>query len=281
MTQQPEAQPQQPQQQQQPQGGKRIIVKNLPPGVSKEELRELGDRHGRVINVELVPKPQHGKPFGFITYLSEDDAEFSLYRLSGYIYKSFPLEVAFSNAKPPVKPKGPAQNNKPNFNDKQKKKKPMYSLRTLTPLNPPTHPQQGYSPPQQPKAWDNAPGPALPAPVNNQPVDDGFAQANEKPNNKGNTGKGRRNNNNNMSRSKGNKNYKQATPNEVIEEEEQQQLPLESMPPQDSPVSVTDVQISISADQYWTLKLGPEQLEAFLKAVDPFLQFNEFQLDRE
>jgi RNA recognition motif-containing protein len=274
---QPEAQPQQPQQvQQQPQSGKRIIVKNLPPGISKEELRELGDRHGRVINVELVPKPQHGKPFGFISYLSEDDAEFAVYRLSGYAYKSFPLEVSFSNVKPPIKPKGPAQNNKPNFNDKQKKKKPMYSLRTLTPLNPPTHPQQGYSPPQQPKAWDNAPGPALPAPVNNQPVDDGFVQSNDKQgNNKGNTGKGRRNNNNNMNRSKGKQNYKQANPNndEIIEE---QQLPLDSMPPQDSPVSLTDVQISISADQYWTLKLGPDQLEAFLKAVDPFLQFNEF-----
>jgi len=269
--------PETQQQQQQPQSGKRIIVKNLPPGISKEELRELGDRHGRVINVELVPYPQHGKPFGFISYLSEDDAEFALYRLSGYIYKSFQLEVAFSNVKPPLKPKGPGQNNKPNFNEKQKKKKPMYSLRTLTPLNPPTHPQQGYSIPQQPKAWDNAPGPAVPAPANNdQPVDDGFVQANEKPN-KGNTGKGRRNNNNNNNnRSKGNKNYKQAVPNEVIEEEEQLPLESESIPPQDSPVSVTEVQISISADQYWTLKLGPEQLEAFLKAVDPFLQFNEF-----
>jgi len=224
----------------------------------------------------LVPKPQHGKPFGFISYLSEDDAEFALYRLSGYSYKSFPLEVAFSNAKPPPKPTGPAQNNKPNSQQKQKKKKPMYSLRTLTPLNPPT-PQQGYysNLAQQPKAWDNAPGPAVPAPANNndQPVDDGFVQANDKTNKGNNTGKGRRNNNNNLNRSKG-KNYKQAAPNEAIEEEEQ--LPLESMPPQDSPVSITDVQISISADQYWTLKLAPEQLEAFLKAVDPFLQFNEF-----
>jgi RNA recognition motif-containing protein len=264
------------QQQQQPQSGKRIIVKNLPPGISKEELKELGDRHGRVINVELVPKPQHGKPFGFISYLSEEDAEFSLYRLSGFMYKNFQLEVAFSNAKPAPKPglKGPAgQNNKQNP-VQQKKKKPMYSLRTLTPLNPPTHPQQGYSPPQQPKAWDNAPGPAVPTPANNniQPVDDGFIPANDK-GNKGNQGKGPRRNNNN--RSKGKQSYKQATPNEeVIEEDEQ--LSLESMPPQDSPVSVTDVQIIISPEQYWTLKLGPDQLDAFLKAVNPFLQFTEF-----
>jgi len=272
--------PETQQQQQQPQSGKRIIVKNLPPGISKEELRELGDRHGRVINVELVPKPQHGKPFGFISYLSEDDAEFSLYRLSGYIYKNFQLECSFSNAKPPLKPglKAPGLNiGKPNVPEKQKKKKPMYSLRTLTPLNPPTHPQQGYcTPQQQQKAWDNAPGPVVPAPANNnQPIDDGFVQSNDNKTNKGNnTGKGRRNNNN-LNRSKGKQNYKQAVPNEeVIEEEEQ--LPLESLPPQDSPVSVTDVQISISPDQYWTLKLGPDQLEAFLKAVDPFLQFNEF-----
>jgi RNA recognition motif-containing protein len=275
-TQQPPDAQQQPQQQ--PQSGKRIVVKNLPPGISKEELRELGDRHGRVINVELVSKPQHGKPFGFISYLSEEDAEFSLYRLSGYIYKSFPLEVAFS--KPSQKPtvgQNPGQTNKPNNPQKQpKKKKPMYSLRTLTPLNPPTHTQQGYSNlAQQPKAWDNAPGPAVPAPANNndQPVDDGFVQANDKTNKGNNTGKGRRNNNNNLNRSKG-KNYKQAAPNEAIEDEEQ--LPLESMPPQDSPISMTDVQISISADQYWNLKLGPDQLDAFLKAVDPFLQFNEF-----
>jgi len=262
---------QQNQQQQPPIPGKRIIVKNLPPGISKEELRELGDRYGRVISVELVPKPQRGNPFGFISFLSEDDAEFSIYRLNGYLYKNCPLVASFSNNKPQIKPKAgaPGAPNKPFKDDKkQKPKKPMYSLRTLTPLNPPTHPQGGFSNPQQPKAWDNAPGPSVPAPANNnQPIDNGFTSSNDK-NNKGNTGKGRRNNNSN-NRSRG-KSYKQA---EVIEDED---VPLESAPPQDSNISFTEVQISISANHNWNLKLGPEQLEAFLKAVDPFLQFNEF-----
>jgi RNA recognition motif-containing protein len=286
--QQPEAQPATQQQtannnnnnqQQPPVPGKRIIVKNLPPGISKEELRELGDRYGRVISVELVPKPARGNPFGFVSYLSEEDAEFAIYRLSGLLYKNSQLAASFSNAKPQPKPKPGAPN--PNNNKQKdatknaKPKKPMYSLRTLTPLNPATQPQGGFSNPQQTKAWDNAPGPAVPAPANyNQPVDNGFAQSGDKAG-KGNAGKGGRRNNGGgpSNRSRG-KSYKQAAPNEVLEEED---VPLESAPPQDSNVSVTEVQISILPNQnYYTLKLAPEQFDSFLKAVEPFLQFNEF-----
>jgi RNA recognition motif-containing protein len=262
---------QQPSQQQQQLPGKRIIVRNLPPGISKEELRELGDRYGRVITVELVPKPARSNPFGFISFLSQDDAEYSIYRLNGYLYKNYPLMASFSNSKTQPKPKTGPNNNKLKTDNKEKKKKPMYSLRTLTPMNPPTPSPQQALPnyPPNPKAWDNPAGLSAPAPANNnnhQPVDNGYVQTNDKTG-KGNSGKGRRNNN--INRSRGNKNYKQAAP-EVIEEE-----PTESVPPQDSNVSVTEVQISI-ANQLWTLKLGPEQLEDFLKAVDPFLQVNEF-----
>jgi len=84
-------QQQQPQAQQQqqppPNSGKRIIVRNLPQGITREELRELGDRYGRVVNVELVAKPQKGPPFGFISFLTEDDAGFSIYRLHEHHYR--------------------------------------------------------------------------------------------------------------------------------------------------------------------------------------------------
>jgi len=45
---------------------KRIIIRNLPPGTTRDELRELCGRYGRVINVEIVSK-QH-RPFGFVSF---------------------------------------------------------------------------------------------------------------------------------------------------------------------------------------------------------------------
>jgi RNA recognition motif-containing protein len=275
--------PPDPQQQQptdsQPSQGKRIIIRNLPVGTTREELRELGDRYGRVIGVELVPRTD--SPFGFVSFLSEDDAEFSIYRLNGYRYKgSKPLRVALSNSKPNN------NNNKPNNraggpkDDKTKKnKKPVYSLRTLTPLNPPTPSpqQQSLNNSGSKPAWDNPATQAAPASLNNSnPPDNGYVQ----PPGKGPGLKNSRRNNPNRN-NRGNKNYKPAahqqspSPTEEVVEE----IPITSTPEilNQSPnnngnqILVTEVQITIVNNQ-WSIKLGPEQLEEFLKVVEPYLQ---------
>jgi hypothetical protein len=127
---------------------KRIIIRNLPPGTTRDELRELCNRYGRVINVEIVSKFQN-RPFGFVSFLTEEDAGYSAYRLDGYRYKDCDLNASESNSKGNQNARGaknaqqrgaPGPNNKDNLNDSKqsKKKKVMYSLRALTPHNPPT-----------------------------------------------------------------------------------------------------------------------------------------------
>jgi len=132
-----------------PSQGKRIRIRNLPPGTSRDELRELGDKYGRVVSVDIAPKPD--RPIGFISFLTEDDAGFTIYRLNGYRYKNHILEVSFSTSKPQPKDK---QKRAVKSEEKPKKvKKPIYSLRTLTPVNPPTpSPLQ-----QQPKPNNDTP----------------------------------------------------------------------------------------------------------------------------
>jgi RNA recognition motif-containing protein len=264
-----------------PSQGKRIIVRNLPVGITREELRELGDRYGRVISVDLVPKGD--SPFGFISFLSEDDALFSVYRLSGYIYKgSKPLKVSLSNAKPVVNVKpgsnraaaGPKEDVKP-----AKPKKPLYSLRTLTPHNPPT-PSPLQQQPQsqntaQKSAWDNAVTQSAPAVINNNAPNNGYDQPTGKNN------KNRKNNYNN-NRGKGNRNYKPAgqqkehSTEEVIDNNTQhtESAPVVLQSPDNvNQITVTEVQIMIENNQ-WLIKLGPEQLDEFLKVVEPYLQQN-------
>jgi hypothetical protein len=276
----PEEQQQQPSTQQQktdqqvPTSGKRIIVKNLPPGTTREELRELGDRYGRVVNVELVPKPD--RPFGFISFLTEDDAAFTIYRLHEYRYKGNLLVASFSTNPPQNKQKPNQRGKEENKPTKKDRKKPMYSLRTLTPLNPPTAPPQQQAPginPQSPKAWDNtaATHVAPPAGHNQNTGDNGYIQNQGK----GNAGKqqGRRNNNN-ISRSRGKQNYKQAAP-EIVEDVPSETAPdsyIHSRNGDVVDVPITDVHITIDANQiWWHLKLSPEQLEDFFKAVQPFV----------
>jgi len=252
-----------------PQQGKRIILRNLPPGTSREELHELGNKYGRVISVEIVAKPD--RPFGFISFLSEDDAGFSVYRLNGYRYKNHILEVSYSNYKPP-KPKTPL--NKPKMDDKHKKaKKPIYSLRTLSPLNPPTPSPQQNKPSNDShliKSWDKH-NLSMPSSSEQQP-DNGYIPTNDK---SANTNKGKRNN----------QNYNNRKPdNQVITDKIQEQdnppetAPIEDNVPNelDQSFPVTEIQINIPPNQLWcSFKLGPEQTDQFLKAVEPFLQVTE------
>jgi len=131
---------------------KRVYIGNLPPETSREELKELGSKYGRVIAVELIRAKDGRLPFGFITFLSEEDAGYTAYMLHDHVYKSYPLEASLSNSKvqPRTKPGAPRQGGpagaKGGPQAKPSRKKPMYSLRTLTPLNPPTQTNQGAQP---------------------------------------------------------------------------------------------------------------------------------------
>jgi len=109
-----------------PQGPrKRVYIGNLPPETSREELKELGSKYGRVIAVELIRTKDGRLPFGFITFLSEEDAGYTAYILHDHVYKSYPLEASLSNSKiqPKIKPGAPRQGNAFGPRDKPKKKK--------------------------------------------------------------------------------------------------------------------------------------------------------------
>jgi len=140
------------QQQQQPLGEpvmkKRVYIGNLPPETTREELRELGSKYGRVIAVELIRTKDGRLPFGFVTFLSEEDAGYTAYILHDHVYKSFPLEASLSNSKaqPRTKPGSPRPGGNQKAKEQKKKKKGGYSLRTLTPLNPPTQTNQAVQP---------------------------------------------------------------------------------------------------------------------------------------
>lgn len=267
-----------------PQVGKRVIIRNLPPGTTREELHELGNKYGRVVNVELVPKPD--RPFGFISFLSEDDAGFTIYRLNGYRYKTHILEVSLSNTKLAPKPK---PTNKTKTDDKHKKpKKPLYSLRTLSPLNPPTPSPQQNKPSNDShiiKSWDKH---TLSLQTSSDQPDNGFPSPDN--NQSANTGKAKRNNHNQQ-----NSNYRksdnQGIPDKIEPDEDEDNnaaaagnnAPIleENSSPNDldqGTFPVTEIQINIPPNQRWVnFKLGPEQVDQFLKAVEPFLQITELR----
>jgi len=131
---------------------KRVYIGNLPPETNREELKELGSKYGRVIAVELI-RPKDGRlPFGFVTFLSEEDAGYTAYILHDHVYKSYALEASLSKdskVQPRTKPGTPRQGGNAAQLNKQlqkKKKKEFYSLRTLTPKNPPTQTNQAVQP---------------------------------------------------------------------------------------------------------------------------------------
>jgi len=271
---------------------KRVIIRNLPPGTTREELRELGDKFGRVISVDLVSKPEF-LPLGFITFLSIDDAEFTIYRLNGYRYKNSTLDVRFSKPQQKLPQKG---NRTVKSEEKKRNKKQMYSLRTLTPLNPPTPSQQQLPKPndqsQSFKSWqDHTPIHSSIGSSGDQPEENGYIppsdkQVYEETTNPGGKAKPRNNNNNNNRRG-GKSNFKKIDPH--MNPQELEAPTTDTAPPAvevyaeiiesgEEPLQVTDIEISIPATQsYWSFKVGPGQLQEFLKAVNPFLQANELQ----
>jgi len=299
----------------QPSQGKRIIIRNLPPGTSRDELRELGDKYGRVVSVEMVPKPD--RPFGFISFLTEDDAGFTIYRLNGYRYKNHILEVSLSTSKPQPKVK---LNRAVKSEEKPKKvKKPLYSLRTLTPVNPPTPSplQQQPKPNDSPsfKSWqDHTPIHSSTGNGDQFDQENGYGPSSEKQGYEQTTthhqgGKSskqqqqqqpRRNNNNNNSNrggGRGKTNYsKKIDPSQMVPPPEMEAPSTDTAPPvgdsyeevhhhihkghgsSDQIPVVTEVQITIPSTQdCWNLKVGPVQLQDFLKAIGPFLRANEIQ----
>jgi len=299
----------------QPSQGKRIIIRNLPPGTSRDELRELGDKYGRVVSVEMVAKPD--RPFGFISFLTEDDAGFTIYRLNGYRYKNHILEVSLSNSK--QQPKGKQIRAIKSEEKPKKVKKPLYSLRTLTPVNPPTPSplQQQPKPNDAPsfKSWqehtplhsannsdqfdqENGYDPSFEKqdyeqPTTHQGSKSSKQQQQQQPRRNNN------NNNNNRGGGRGKTNYfKKIDPTQLVPPPEMDAPSTDTAPPvgdsyeeihhhiheghgsssDQIPVGVTEVQITIPARQdCWNLKVGPVQLQEFLKAIGPFLQANEIQ----
>jgi len=276
--------------------GKRVILRNLPPGTTREELRELGDKFGRVISVEIVPKPEYGLPFGFISFLSQDDAAFTIYRLNGFRYKEFPLIVEYST-KPPNKP--PPKGNRAFKSEEKPKrnKRQIYSLRALTPINPPTpSPQQlpksnDHSQPF--KSWqDHTPVHSPTGSSGDQPEENGYIPPSEKQAYEQQTtnpgGKAKPRNNNNNNRRGGKSNFKKIDSSHMNPQEIEAPT-TDTAPPAvevyaeineegDEALQVTEIQISIPATQnYWSIKVGPNQLQEFLKAVNPFSQANQLQ----
>jgi RNA recognition motif-containing protein len=276
---------------------KRLIVRNFPEGTTREELRELGEKFGRVISVGIVsnkPTPTQ-LTFGFINYLSIDDSAYAQYRLNGYRYYSNELKVDFVN--PQKEPEQTSQKGKPKTNrpvkseEKPKRnKKQTYSLRALTPPNPPTNPL-----PQQPSVQKTKIENTFNHWKENTSIHSSIGSSGDHPEENGyNTqeksvyeqqspnssvkGKPRYNNNNNRRSEKSNfkKMDEHINPPELVESPTTDTVssvvePYAEIPEVRDVLPVTEIQITVNNDVY-SLKLGPEQLNEFWKAIEPFSQ---------
>jgi RNA recognition motif-containing protein len=67
---------------------KRISVFNLPAGVTRQDdLLQLCKPFGSIVQVEFVPARGTKPAFGFVTYKTQADAEFAIYRLNSTCLK--------------------------------------------------------------------------------------------------------------------------------------------------------------------------------------------------
>lgn len=64
---------------------KRIYVGNLPFSASDDEVRQLFEAHGTVLNVDLINDRETGRPrgFGFVE-MEDDDADSAISALDGH-----------------------------------------------------------------------------------------------------------------------------------------------------------------------------------------------------
>jgi hypothetical protein len=126
-----------------PKKTKMILVTNLAPSVTKNELREICTNLGtRVLDCEIVRK--NGGPAGYVTFLTPKDAQYATHRLQDKLYRENLLNAQLvSPSDKPEKKKPLVKTEKP----KKKVKKQVMSLRLLTPHNPPTQPPPGLQPP--------------------------------------------------------------------------------------------------------------------------------------
>jgi len=62
-----------------------IQVTNLPPTITKHELKELCIPCGRVIECDIFRKKVG--PVGYVTFLTPKDASFAVYRLQDRLYR--------------------------------------------------------------------------------------------------------------------------------------------------------------------------------------------------
>jgi len=119
---------------------KKIFVGNLPPDTLRDDLRELANNYGRVIDCDVI---RSGR-YGFVTFLTEYDAGFARHRIDQKLFRDYPLRATMAEnpkQKPISRKSLPTEETKP-----KKIKKTPISLRYLTPQNPPTQSYKNSAP---------------------------------------------------------------------------------------------------------------------------------------
>ena len=84
---------------------KRIYVGNLPFSATEDEVRQLFEQHGAVLNVNLISDRDTGRPrgFGFVE-MEDDGAAPAIETLNGYLLGGRSLRVDEARPRP-----GPAR----------------------------------------------------------------------------------------------------------------------------------------------------------------------------
>jgi len=137
---------------------KRISVFNLPPGITtKDDLRELCKPFGSVTDVEYIPTQGTRASFGFVTFRTEADASYAIYRLNhSNMGGKLPLKARF----PPER-----KNNATAPGEKKKVKKAIQPLSLLTPKVPIASTAQQQQQNQQQDGFTKKAGWDLPPPA--------------------------------------------------------------------------------------------------------------------
>jgi len=123
---------------------KRILISNLPLDATRVEIEDLCNRYGRVLNLQLRGGGKGNKKSNssIVTFMTHQDAEFVIYRLSGKPFKGQELRANWAepiNKEEEAKRKEESQNRRAKNDDskvkKKKKKVQGMSLINLTPKN--------------------------------------------------------------------------------------------------------------------------------------------------
>lgn len=100
---------------------KRLFVRNLPFTTVEEDLMELFEKHGQVVEVHMpLDDTKRRKGFGFVSFKTTVDAQAALTALNGFAFQGRLLHVMFAKEKPEkMDPEAALAN--PNLTYKQRK----------------------------------------------------------------------------------------------------------------------------------------------------------------